>query len=268
MSEKPEAQRLQKYLSGLGLGSRRKFEALISEGKIRVDGKVAQPGDHVSPKNKIVIDGKPVRARASDVSVSQRVILYNKAEGEICTRADPRKRPTVYRNLPRLSAQRWVSVGRLDINTSGLLLFTNDGKLANELMHPSLEIEREYLCRVYGEIAAQALEKLLEGVEIEGHLMRFMRVRRHRGEGRNTWYSVVLSEGKYREVRLLWESVGCKVSRLNRIRYGKILLPRGLKPGGYVELSPTLIDRLVKNDVTHHAMAPKVSGDRGRRIRG
>jgi 23S rRNA pseudouridine2605 synthase len=270
MSKNPESERIQKYLSGIGVGSRRKIESWISEGRITVDGKVASPGERVTRKSRISIDGRPIRSghSAKQSARKQRVILYNKPEGEICTRSDPGGRPTVFRNLPHLKGERWVCIGRLDINTSGLLLFSNDGELANHLMHPGLGLEREYLCRVFGDVDKAAIEKLTSGVELDGRLTRFHQIRRQRGEGRNTWFSVVVMEGKYREVRRLWESVECRLSRLNRIRYGKIGLPRGLKPGDWVELEVAQIDLLARNlekDRVVIPRPPKSSADRRKR---
>ena len=254
------SERLQKYLSGLGIGSRRKIEEWIEQGKITVDGKVASLGDKVTPKCRIKIDGRPIKGKSQNPSQSrqQRVILYNKPEGEICTRSDPANRPTVFRRLPLLKGERWVAIGRLDINTRGLMLFTNDGDLANHLMHPKLGIEREYLCRVYGQVDNPSLDRLKVGINIDGQLIRFHQVRRQRGEHSNTWYSVVVKEGKYREVRRMWEAIGCKLSRLSRIRYGKVALPRGIKLGDWIELDPALIDQLSKNDDSDKVVTPRL----------
>ena len=236
MRQRREAdQRIQKYLANLGLGSRRQIEQWIVEGRIRVDGKQASLGDKVSTNSRISLNGRPIRRQATFNNV--RMLAYNKPEGEVCTRSDPQKRPTVFRNLPRTKGERWVSVGRLDINTRGLLLFTNNGELANLLMHPRQGIEREYLCRIFGNVEADSIEHLTSGVTIDGKLMSFNKVKKQRGEGKNTWYAVSLSQGRYREVRKLWESVGCQVSRLIRVRYGNLSLPRKLKLGQYMELS-------------------------------
>ena len=178
MPKKPDNERLQKHLAGLGVGSRRKIEDLIREGKVTVNGKVAALGDKAIPGSRINVDGRPVKITPENERSSkprQRVILYNKPEGEICTRSDPKGRPTVFKNLPHLKGERWVAVGRLDINTRGLLLFTNDGNLANHLMHPSLGIEREYLCRVFGEVTKQSIERF------KGKLKALFR----KGRGRN-----------------------------------------------------------------------------------
>ncbi|NKB64833.1 MAG: pseudouridine synthase [Gammaproteobacteria bacterium] len=251
-------ERLQKFLAGLGIGSRRKIETWILEGKIRVNGKVAKLGDRVNEHSQISIDGRPVKTRVVDVS--QKVILYNKPEGEISTRDDPMKRPTVFRKLPGLKGQRWIAVGRLDLNTRGLILFTTDGKLANRLMHPSHELEREYLCRVFGQVSDDAIEQLQAGIELNGTTVKFHSVRRQRGEYSNTWYSVVVKEGKYREVRRMWEAVGCQVSRLIRTRYGVVGLPKGLRQGQWLELSPDVVSRLVENNDDQETIFPKVPG--------
>jgi 23S rRNA pseudouridine2605 synthase len=237
--------RLQKFLAERGLGSRRKIEGWITEGKIRVDGRQAQLGDRVDENSRISIDGRPLRGK-HQVRKS-RVIIYNKPEGEICSRDDPANRPTVFRHLPKLKGERWVSVGRLDINTRGLLLFTNKGDLANRLMHPEFGLEREYLCRIFGKVDASAVTRLTEGVELDGEMVRFQELKRNRGEGSNTWYSVVVTEGKYREVRRMWESVGCRVSRLMRVRYGATRLPKNLRQGEYLELKEAEVSRLLQS---------------------
>ncbi len=259
MPKNPETERIQKYLASIGVGSRRKIEDWIKQGRITVDGKIATPGEPVTPKSRISIDGRPVRSihHTKQSARKQRVILYNKPEGEICTRSDPNRRPRVFQNLPHLKGERWVCIGRLDINTQGLLLFSNDGSLANHLMHPGLGLEREYLCRVFGNVDKEDIDKLTGGVELDNRVVRFHKIRRQRGEGKNTWFSVVVMEGKFREVRRLWEAVNCKVSRLNRIRYGNIGLPRGLKPGAWLELEPGQIDRLAKNLEKDEVIIPR-----------
>ncbi len=253
---RPKGERLQKVLAGRGFGSRRKIEDWISRGRISVDGKTAQLGDRVTPGSAITLDGKPLRTGPSDPL--QRVLLYNKPEGEICTRSDPSNRATVFRNLPVLKGGRWIAVGRLDINTRGLLLFTNDGQLAHRWMHPGLELEREYLCRIFGKPDAAALQKLKDGIRIDGSLLRFHQIRKRSGMNANTWYSVIVKEGKYREVRKMWEAVGCRVSRLSRIRYGRIALPRGMKPGTWLELSPAEIRHLADSTGKGKIVQPKV----------
>lgn len=226
-------ERLQKVLARAGLGSRREIEGWIRAGRISVDGTVAELGTQVSGSEAISVDGKPLTLAPSEAT---RVIAYHKPVGELTTRQDPEGRPTVFDQLPRLQQGRWISVGRLDINTSGLLLLTNDGELANRLMHPSGELEREYAVRVFGEIDGLILNRLLEGVELDDGPARFLSLRDAGGSGANRWYHVVLSEGRNREVRRLWESQGVQVSRLIRVRYGPIELGRRLPAGTSREL--------------------------------
>lgn len=231
-------EKLQKVLARAGLGSRRQLEQWITESRVSVNGKTAKLGDRVTTKDKILVDGHPLAPHALE-SKKTRVLLYHKPEGEICTRSDPEKRPTVFDHLPVLRNGRWISVGRLDINSSGLLLFTNDGELANRLMHPSANIEREYAVRVFGDVDAAMLRRLKKGVELDDGLAKFLSITDKGGEGRNHWYHVVITEGRNREVRRLWESqAGIKVSRLTRVRFGKIILPPQLRSGKYVEFEP------------------------------
>ncbi|MGI9310880.1 MAG: pseudouridine synthase [bacterium] len=247
-------ERLHKRLADLGLGSRRAAERWIEQGKVTIDGRVARLGDKVGPRSRIRVDGRAVRA--TPTPTRRRVLLYHKPEGEITTRQDPGKRPTVFRRLPKLNGGRWVAVGRLDLNTRGLLLFTNDGQLANRLMHPRFGIEREYLCRVYGEVGDDAIARLQTGIALDRATVRFARVQRHgRGHGhdggrddgaRNQWYSVVVTEGKYREIRRMWEAVGCQLSRLIRVRYGDLTLPRTLRPGQWAELKPAEVAKVLR----------------------
>ncbi|HDP88592.1 MAG TPA: 23S rRNA pseudouridine(2605) synthase RluB [Thioalkalivibrio sp.] len=231
------AERLQKLLARAGYGSRREIERLIEQGQITINGKVATPGDHASETDVIAIRGEPV-ALSKVAHFKARVIAYHKPVGEVCTRDDPEGRPTVFDHLPRMQSSRWVAVGRLDINTVGLMLFTNDGELANRLMHPSSEIEREYAVRVLGEVDDAMMKRLLAGVELEDGRAAFETLERAGGEGANTWFRVTLREGRKREVRRLWESQGVTVSRLIRVRYGPIELQRSLKPGRWVDLKP------------------------------
>ena len=233
------SQKVQKVLSGLGLGSRRKIETWIVEERIKVNGRIARLGDRIDASARITFDGRPINIRLNDRVV--RVLAYHKPLGEISTRSDPQGRPTIFRSLPKLKRGRWISVGRLDVNTGGLILFTNDGELANRLMHPSQALEREYLCRVYGKADNEAIGQLKTGIRLNRQRVRFHSVQRRGGEKRNTWYSVIVKEGRYREVRKLWESVGCQVNRLIRIRYGNVVLPRNIKPGQYLELDATVI---------------------------
>ena len=228
-------ERVQKALARMGYGSRREIERLISAEKIRINGQLAKLGDHVTEGDKVNVGNRRVIIK-SDVN-RIRVLLYNKPEGEICTQKDEEGRPTVFQSIGRLKEGRWIGVGRLDINSSGLMLFTNYGELANHLMHPSSEIEREYAVRVQGEVTKEMIKNLLKGVELEDGLLKFDQVLDSGGQGSNHWYHVVLKEGKNREVRRLWQSQDVRVSRLTRVRYGSIALPRDLKVGKKIELT-------------------------------
>jgi 23S rRNA pseudouridine2605 synthase len=227
-------EKIQKVLARAGFGSRRELEEWITAGRVKVNGKVASLGDRITAQDKILVDGK--KLATTEAVVNQTVLLYNKPLGEICSRNDPEGRPTVFDRLPRLNHSRWVAVGRLDINTTGLLLFTTDGDLANKLMHPSTQIEREYAVRVMGEVTPQIIKTLQTGVQLEDGVALFSDIRDGGGEGANHWYHVTLMEGRNREVRRLWESQGLKISRLKRVRYGSILIPSYVKAGKYVEL--------------------------------
>ncbi len=235
-------EKLQKVLARAGLGSRRELEGWIAEGRVTVNGVPATLGDRVGADDRVAVDGRPLAAGSS--APRCRVLLYNKPEDEICTRRDPGGRPTVYDRLPPLRRGRWVSVGRLDINTAGLLLFTTDGELANRLAHPAARIEREYAVRVMGRVTPAMIDRLREGVAMDGHWSRFSDVRRHGGEGVNQWYHVVIVGGRNREVRRLWESQGLKVSRLKRVRFGELLIPSAVRRGRYREMTPAEIARL------------------------
>ena len=237
------AERLQKLLARAGHGSRREIERLIEQGLITINGKVATLGDHASETDTIEIRGEPVGV-SKVAHFKPRVIAYHKPIGEVCTRDDPEGRPTVFDHLPRMQSSRWIAVGRLDINTVGLMLFTNDGELANKLMHPSSEIEREYAVRVLGQVDDAMMRRLLAGVELEDGRAAFETLERAGGEGANTWFRVTLKEGRKREVRRLWESQGVTVSRLMRVRYGPIELQRSLKPGRWVDLKPSDMKKL------------------------
>ncbi len=228
-------ERLQKLLSKAGLGSRRMIEERILRGEIEVDGRPAAIGDSLGDGQKVRLDGREFLVRAV-THEGPRVLAYNKPEGEVTTQSDPEGRPTVFDRLPRLKGARWIVVGRLDLNTAGLLLFTTDGELANRLMHPSREIEREYLCRVHGDISEATLRQLAKGVELEDGKARFESIEALGGEGTNKWFKVMLREGRQREVRRLWEAVGTEVSRLKRVRYGPTELGKELKRGMYRDL--------------------------------
>jgi 23S rRNA pseudouridine2605 synthase len=230
-----DSEKLQKVLARAGKGSRREIEAMISAGRVSVDGNNAYLGDRVDGTEQIRIDGHQVKLTAQEDDLC-RILMYNKPEGEMCTRKDPEGRVTVFDRLPPLESGRWVAVGRLDINTSGMLLFTTDGELANRLMHPSQKVEREYAVRVFGEINEAMLQTLRAGVKLEDGMARFQKITYRGGEGRNHWFHVVLSEGRNREVRRLWESQEVQVSRLIRVRYGDMEMQRQLPLGGWTEL--------------------------------
>ncbi len=240
-------ERLHKVLAQAGLGSRRALEERISQGQVQVNGEVASLGSSVKSGDRIDIDGKTFVASLQ--SEPPRALLYNKPEGEVTTREDPDGRPTVFDRLPQIKGARWINVGRLDINTTGLLLLTTDGDLANALMHPSSEVEREYVCRVRApegeeDISEPLIHRLTRGVELDDGPARFDRVERIGGSDSHDWFTVVVKEGRNREVRRLWESQGCQVSRLKRVRYGSQALPRLLKRGHFEELSPEAVSRL------------------------
>ena len=235
-------ERIQKLLAHQGVASRRQVDLMLQQGRITVDGKCAQPGDQISGREKIALDGKLIRI--AKLESRPRVLMYHKPVGQVCTRADPEGRPDVFQNLPNLAQGRWVSIGRLDINTSGLILFTNQGELANRLMHPSFEIEREYAVRVHGAVNADMLQQLSRGIELDDGVAKFDTITDSGGEGTNHWYHVVLREGKNREVRRLWESVGVEVSRLVRVRYDNFHLPKWLKPGKYRFFEDEVVKRL------------------------
>ena len=236
-----KTQRIQKLLAQAGVGSRRQIEQWIEDGRITVDGKPAQAGQPVISQQRFTLDGRPLRLQLAS---SSRVIILNKPEGVICTRDDPQGRPTVFEYLPRARRERWVLVGRLDANTSGLLLVTNNGELANRLMHPSSEIEREYAVRVLGQATAEQLQKLTEGVQLDDGPAHFKELVEAGGTGSNRWYHVVLQEGRNREVRRMWQAVGLTVSRLIRVRYANIRLPR-IPQGQWRELAPHEVDKLL-----------------------
>lgn len=234
LAAEPDAPKLHKVLAQAGVGSRRDMEQMIVEGRITVNGEPAHIGQRISFGDRIAVGGKPVRYRIAPPP--PRVLAYHKPAGEVVTHDDPQQRPTVFRRLPRLQQGKWQSVGRLDINTEGLLLFTNSGELANQLMHPRFGVEREYAVRSLGVLDPEAKARLLEGVEIDGQRCGFKSIEDGGGEGANHWYRCVITEGRNREVRKLFETVGHAVSRLIRIRYGSVVLPRGLKRGVWVDL--------------------------------
>ncbi len=240
------SERLQKILSQAGFGSRREIERWIEEGLIKVNGAVAKLGDGATADDKISVRGRVID-NPLKIDSKTRILLYHKPIGEISSRNDPKFTKTVFDNLPHLKQGRWVQVGRLDLNTSGLLIFTNNGELANRLMHPKYELEREYAVRVYGQVSQDMIKALLKGVELDDGIAKFKRVEYRGGEGTNGWYHVVLSEGRNREVRRLWESQGLEVSRLIRVRYGKLHMPRSLDRGSFVEMSPKEVETFLAN---------------------
>ncbi len=236
--------KLQKVLANAGYGSRREMEKWIEQGRISVNGHVATLGDRVEVSDQIRVDGKQVHRQQQQAIC--RVLMYNKPEGELCSRKDPEGRPTVFERLPHIQNGRWIAVGRLDINTSGLLFFTNDGELANRLMHPKHEITREYAVRIFGEVDQAMITRLKRGVELEDGEAKFLTIRKRPGdeESLNSWFNVTLSEGRNREVRRLWESQGVQVSRLIRVNYGGMELQKRLPQGAWLELALEEVNKL------------------------
>ncbi|MDR1423407.1 MAG: pseudouridine synthase [Azoarcus sp.] len=230
----PEPERLQKVLARAGLGARRQIEEWVAEGRIQVNGELALPGQKIGPGDRVKLNGHLIALKFGDRP--PRVLLYHKPEGEIVSRDDPEGRPTVFERLPTLRRGRWLAIGRLDFNTSGLLLFTDDGALANRLMHPRYELEREYAVRLLGALTEEQIQRLTTGIELEDGLAKLDTLRPDGGEGVNRWYRATLSEGRNREVRRLFESIGLTVSRLMRVRYGPVELPSRLKRGMYMEM--------------------------------
>jgi len=235
------SEKLQKILAQRGLGSRREMERVIGAGRVKVAGRIAQLGDRVNPGEEIVVDGWRLGHRPL---AQGRVLIYHKMTGEMCTRSDPKGRPLVFDKLPTIRQGRWIAVGRLDINSSGLMLFTTDGELAARLMHPSSEIIRRYAVRVLGRASPAVIAKLVQGVDLEDGPARFSEVKDAGGEGANHWYHVSIMEGRKREVRRMFEAVGLVVSRLMRIAYGPIDLPRTLHPGQSRPLPPAMVTGL------------------------
>jgi len=240
------SEKLQKVLARAAFGSRREMETWIIQKRIRVNGKIAQIGDRVSDADQIFVDGKRVSSRQGLDKLKHRYLLYNKNENEICSKKDPRGRATVFDKLPPLKHGRWISIGRLDFNTTGLLLFTTDGDTANLLTHPSSMIEREYAVRVMGNVEPSMIKSMHEGVQIDNEIYRFTDIQYFGGDGLNRWYHVVVMTGRNREVRKLWESQGVKVSRLKRVRFGPIFMPSKLKRGQHQELSQKEVEKLLK----------------------
>ena len=242
--------RIHKILADHGIGSRRGIESLIRQKKILVNGKLADIGQLVSEKDLFQIEGKPFKLSKKDTS-KKRVLMYNKRIGEISSRNDPDHKDTIFDNLPKLKNGRWVSIGRLDINTAGLILFTNDGSFANNLMHPSSNIEREYIARIHGNVTDNSLENLMKGVKLEDGFAKFTDIQRGRKGKTNQWFAMVLMEGRTREVRRLWESQGFEISRLKRVRYANLFLPSTLKQGSFKELTKSEISSLERQVIDH-----------------
>ncbi len=238
-----ERQRLHKVLAQSGLGSRREMELWIAAGRVRVNGVTVDTGATVGPEDRVTVDRRPVRLRMEDSRA--RVLVYHKPEGEIVSRSDPQGRPTVFDNLPRIKGEKWINVGRLDFNTSGLLIFTTSGALAQRLTHPAFEVEREYAVRVVGELSEEQQRQSCREIVLEDGPAHFDSLVDLGGEGSNHWYRVVLKEGRNREVRRLFSALNCMVGRLMRVRFGMLTLPPRLKRGQSVELSETEVRHLL-----------------------
>ena len=242
--------RIQKILADHGIGSRRGIESLIRQKKVLVNGQLAIIGQLVSEKDTFEIEGRSIKLLKKDPS-ARRVLMYNKRVGEISSRNDPDHKKTIFDSLPKLRSGRWVSVGRLDINTSGLILFSNDGSFANNLMHPSSNIEREYVARVHGHVSEKIVNNLIKGVKLEDGFAKFSDVQSGRKGKTNQWFAMVIMEGRSREVRRLWESQGLEISRLKRVRYGNLFLPATLKQGAFKELTKSEISALERQLIGH-----------------
>lgn len=239
------SEKIQKVLANAGLGSRRQIEGWIQEGRITLNDRLATIGDRMTYLDKICIDGREIKLARSK-SQKTRVLVYHKPEGEMCTRHDPEGRPTIFERLPLIRNSRWICVGRLDFNTSGLLLITNDGELANKLMHPSSEIEREYAVRIRGDVPEDALHHMKKGVKLEDGMAHFEKIEIVGGAGSNQWFHVVVKEGRNRLVRRVWESQGFTVSRLIRVRFGPVYLTPSIRRGKYAELTDDEITDLAR----------------------
>ena len=245
-SEAGEAARIQKLLARAGLGSRRQIEQTIQDGKVFVNGRLAKLGDRCSLHDRVVVNGHQINL-VKRCTAPTRVLLYHKPTGEIVSRRDPEGRPIVFAQLPKLDTGRWIAVGRLDVNTQGLLLMTNNGELAHRLMHPGREVEREYAVRIFGHVGEAMLQRLQEGIALEDGPARFESIRQAGGEAANQWFHVIVRAGRNRLVRRLWESQAVTVSRLIRVRFGDILLPARLRAGSHTELDPEELQSLMKS---------------------
>lgn len=238
------AERIQKVLARAGFGSRRQVEAWIEAGQITVNGEKAKLGAQITENDRVKLDGKALSPKKLWNKTTKEVLLYHKPVGEVCTRQDPEGRRTIFESLPKPEQGRWVSVGRLDLNTSGLLMLTTDGELANQLMHPSNEMDREYAVRVLGEVTPEMMQNLRDGVQLEDGEAHFADIQPAGGDGANQWFHVVIQEGRNREIRRLWESQGVQVSRLMRVRFGPIVMPNRLRPGRWMLLEKSDLDNL------------------------
>jgi 23S rRNA pseudouridine2605 synthase len=248
-------EKLQKILSARGLGSRRELETWISAGRVKVNGVTAKLGDRATDNDKISVDNQLILASPKSAEIE--VLLYYKPEGKICSKKDPEGRASVFDHLPKPKSGRWIMVGRLDLNTSGLLLFTNNGELANQLMHPRHEIEREYAVRIMGKLTEAQMGELQKGVHLEDGMARFTKITYQGGENANHWYHVVLKEGRNREIRRIFESINIMVSRLIRIRFGSLALPQNLSRGKFILLDKATIKKLSTTNKTSRAPASK-----------
>ena len=267
-SRADKSEKLQKILANAGLGSRREIEKWIADGRVSVNGSIAQLGERATDNDTLRVDGRVIKIKPSE-EIYTRVIAYHKPIGEVSTQKDPEGRATVFDSLPRTGFGRWISIGRLDINTTGLLLFTNNGELAHRLMHPSYQVERKYAVRIHGEVTDEMIENLKTGVLIDGDMCQFNYIQAGGGEGTNQWYEVGLSEGKNREVRKLWQSQDVDVSRLIRIEYGPIDLPKSLSRGRWRDLDEEQITKLadmVQLEVKARRAQPKPKSSKRKNI--
>ena len=268
-SQPGEGERIQKVLARGGVGSRREIERWIDEGRLKINGNPVGLGDRLKEGDHLQINDRVVHWEKFAVQPT-RVLLYHKPTGEVVTRRDPEGRPVVFTQLPKLDTSRWIAVGRLDINTSGLLLVTNNGELANRLMHPSSQVEREYAVRILGNVSDATLEKLKQGVELEDGKAKFDDIKFFGGEGANKWYNVTVAEGRNRLVRRLWESQEVVVSRLMRVRYGPVVLPERLKANSFYELIDKELDLLfefagMEHEKRTNTAKPEFKGNRSRK---
>jgi 23S rRNA pseudouridine2605 synthase len=259
------SEKLQKILARAGFGSRRSVEPLIAEGLVKVNGRVAKLGDRATEDDRIMVKDRLVKESRLEKQPTK-VILYNKPEGRICTRSDEKGRDTIFEQLPRIFNGRWISIGRLDLNTSGLMILTNNGELANRMMHPSYEMEREYTVRVFGEVTDDTIKKMLKGITLEDGVARFTNIQKMKqaDEGQNKWFKVTLKQGKYREVRRIWESQGHPVSRLHRMRYGLFTIPKNLRKGKTEELSWKQVNQLLSSVQLAEEARPDMRSQQGR----